>query len=170
MPPNDRRFPLDKFMEGPGEFPIRQESGRDWFDPSKVPSRQSELIHIDSERDLISAEDGWWPMRSHEMHALLHGNRIRNVLVVGAALNICVLQRPFSAQAALTWGFNVAVMGDRTQAYVNPMNPPYVDIVTGHQMVLEYIQKFIVGSCSHEDVFRSARAADAELQSWPTTS
>ncbi len=73
---------------------------------------------------------------------LLAARGIKNVVLCGVHLNMCVLGRPFAIRQQVYLGKNVALLRDLTDTMYNPERPPGVDHFTGTDFVIEHVEKF----------------------------
>jgi len=73
---------------------------------------------------------------------LLTARKIKNVILCGVHLNMCVLGRPFAIRQQVYLGKNVALMRDFTDTMYNPERPPGVDHFTGTDLVIQHVEKF----------------------------
>ncbi len=73
---------------------------------------------------------------------LLAARGIKNVVLCGVHLNMCVLGRPFAIRQQVYLGKNVALLRDFTDTMYNPERPPGVDHFTGTDLVVEHVEKF----------------------------
>lgn len=162
MLPVDKTDPSKPWMTDPA-YPLtpRNNQGCDGHGhPGKNWSKQMELIDIDADFDLISAEPGWWPDRSQEMFNILQGRGIKNILYAGVATNMCVLGRPFGIKAARTWGMDIALIRELTDAMYNPvLDQPYVSHEEGTKLQIGFIEKVWAGSTSMFDLMNQEGAA-----------
>lgn len=72
---------------------------------------------------------------------LLNARGIKNVILCGVHLNMCVLGRPFAIRQQVYLGMNVALMRDMTDSMYNPERPPGVDHFTGHDLMIAHVEK-----------------------------
>ncbi|MCY0869867.1 MAG: isochorismatase, partial [Firmicutes bacterium] len=120
-------------------------------------TRQHPGLEIDLERDALT-DNG------EDMYALLRGENRREVLFAGVHANQCVLDRPFGIRALLSWGFNVTLVRDFTDAMYDPAQPPYVDHEVGTELVIGYIENFLCPTAASADVLAGLTAATAAIQ------
>lgn len=97
---------------------------------------QSKLIEIDTERDFVSD-------RGDEIWNVLESRRIKNVILVGVHLNMCVLGRPFGLRQMVRNGKRVALLRDLTDCMYNPQRWPHVDHFTGNELVVAHVERFV---------------------------
>ena len=109
-------------------------------------SRQTELIEIDDELDVIS-DDG------REVYKFLKYKGIKNLLIVGVHTNMCILHRSFGIKQMVEWGINTVLLRDLTDSMYNPAMPPYVSHDEGTKLVVEYIEKFWCPSALSDEVY-----------------
>lgn len=107
-------------------------------------TRQIAAIGIESGDALT--DDG------QETWNLLSARGIRNVILCGVHLNMCVLGRPFAIRQQVYLGMNVALMRDMTDTMYNPERPPGVDHFTGTDLVVEHVEKFWCPSFTSSDL------------------
>jgi nicotinamidase-related amidase len=83
---------------------------------------------------------------------LLTERKIKNVILCGVHLNMCVLGRPFAIRQQVYLGKNVALMRDFTDTMYNPERPPGVDHFTGTDLVIEHVEKYWCPSFTSSDL------------------
>lgn len=117
---------------------IGRNSGTPWM-------RQTELLVIDQEKDYICAEgDVAW--------AVLQKHKIKNVLLTGVHLNMCVLGRPFGLRQMKRAGKNVALMRDMTDVMYEPNSWPYVSHFSALDLVVEHVEQFVCPSITSDQI------------------
>ena len=104
--------------------------------PALPWERQSPLITIDPDRDFISD-------RGDEVWNVLESRGIRNVILTGVHVNMCVLGRPFGLRQMARNGKHVVLMRDLTDAMYNPQRWPYVSHFAGNDLVVSHIERFV---------------------------
>ena len=114
-------------------------------DPNLPWKRQSDLITIDSARDFLSD-------RGDEVWNILESRGIRNVILTGVHVNMCVLGRPFGLRQMARAGKNVVLMRDMTDAMYNPARWPYVSHFTGNDRVIEHIERFVCPTVTSDQI------------------
>jgi nicotinamidase-related amidase len=107
-------------------------------------TRQTAAIDIATEDALT--DDG------QEVWNLLQQRGIKNVLLCGVHLNMCVLGRPFGIRQMVRLGKNVALLRDLTDTMYNPERPPGVDHFRGTELVVEHVEKYWCPSCTSTDL------------------
>ena len=104
--------------------------------PGSPWQRQSDLITIDAEADFISD-------RGDEVWSILEQRGIKNVILTGVHVNMCVLGRPFGLRQMARNGKNVVLMRDMTDTMYNPARWPYVSHFTGNDLIVSHIERFV---------------------------
>jgi len=134
-------YPIDQSDGGEDDDPTEH---AEWAQKLKSLGRnpgmpwktQSKLIEIDAERDFISDQ-------GDEVWNVLESRRIKNVILVGVHLNMCVLGRPFGLRQMVRNGKRVAVMRDMTDCMYNPRRWPRVDHFTGNDLMVAHVERFV---------------------------
>lgn len=104
--------------------------------PGMPWKKQSDMIEIDAERDYITD-------RGDEVWNILEARGIRNVILTGVHVNMCVLGRPFGLRQLARNGKNVVLMRDMTDAMYNPKRWPFVSHYEGTRRVISHIERYI---------------------------
>lgn len=102
---------------------------------------QSPLITIDAEKDFISDRGG-------EVWNVLESRGIKNVILTGVHVNMCVLGRPFGLRQMAQNGKRVVLMRDLTDAMYNPKAWPYVSHFTGNDLIIDHIERYVCPTIS----------------------
>ncbi len=134
-------YPIDQSDGGEDDDPAEH---AEWAAKLKAMGRnpgmpwktQSKLIEIDADRDFISD-------RGDEVWNVLESRGIKNVVLVGVHLNMCVLGRPFGLRQMVRNGKNAALMRDMTDCMYNPKRWPQVDHFTGNDLVIQHVERFV---------------------------
>ena len=138
--------------EEKGQYPIDQTDGGEDDDPAehaqwaeelkakglnpRAPwTRQIDVLKIHDD-DAISDS-------GVEVWNLLEQRGIRNVILLGVHVNMCVSGRPFGLRQMAKNGKNVVLMRDMTDSMYNPKMRPFVDHYRGTELFIEHIEKFI---------------------------
>jgi nicotinamidase-related amidase len=103
---------------------------------SLVWTRQTDLLNIDQERDLICGDEG------DRLCAHFFARGIKFIIYAGVHTNMCVLHRSFGIKQMLRRGFRTALIRDLTDAMYNPEKSPYVSHDEGTALLVSYIEKF----------------------------
>ena len=98
--------------------------------------KQSDLISIDADRDFISD-------RGDEVWNVLEQRAVKNVILAGVHVNMCVLGRPFGLRQMVRGGKRTVLMRDMTDAMYNPNSWPYVSHFTGNDLVISHIERYV---------------------------
>jgi nicotinamidase-related amidase len=107
-------------------------------------SRQNKLIEM-VDGDALT-DDG------QETFNLLAKREIKNVILCGVHLNMCVLGRPFAIRQMVKLGKNVALIRDLTDTMYNPERPPGVDHFTGTDLVVKHVETYWCPSFTSTDI------------------
>ena len=67
---------------------------------------------------------------------------IKNVILAGVHLDMCVLGRPFGIRRMVRTGKNVALMRDMTDTMYDPSSSPQVDHFTGTDLMLAHVERY----------------------------
>lgn len=143
-------YPIDQSDGGEDDDP--QEHAR-WAAQLKAMGRnpgtpwktQSDLITIDADRDFISD-------KGDEVWNVLESRGIRNVILTGVHLNMCVLGRPFGLRQMVRNGKNVVLMRDMTDVMYNPQRWPYVSHLTAIDLVVDHVERFVCPTVSSDQI------------------
>jgi len=87
-----------------------------------------------------------------ETFNLLAERGIRNVILCGVHLNMCVLGRPFAIRQMVQQGKNVVLVRDMTDTMYNHERRPKVSHFEGTDLVVEHIEKYWCPSFSSSDI------------------
>lgn len=146
--------------EQSGVFPIDQADGGEDDDPRQLAAwreklaamgrnpqlpwqAQSPQITIDDDQDFISDSGS-------EIWNILSERKIRNVVLTGVHVNMCVLGRPFGLRQMSRNGMHVVLMRDMTDSMYNPASWPYVDHHEGTRRVIEHIERYVCPTISSD--------------------
>jgi nicotinamidase-related amidase len=77
---------------------------------------------------------------------------IKNVILMGVHINMCVLGRSFGIRSQVNQGRNVVLVRDLTDSMYNPKMPPYVSHDEGTRLIIEHIEKFWCPSIESSDL------------------
>ncbi len=103
------------------------------------------MITIDDQSDYISD-------RGDEVWNILKDRKIRHVILVGVHTNMCVIGRPFGLRRMVANGFETVLMRDMTDCMYNPKRWPFVDHVTGNQLIISHIEKFVCPTITSDQI------------------
>jgi len=107
-------------------------------------SRENPALEIKPE-DVISDS-------GTEIWNLFEQSGIKNVILVGVHVNMCVVARPFGLRNWVRFGKNAILIRDLTDSMYNPARRPYVDHFTGTDRVIEHIEKYICPAVLSTDI------------------
>jgi sugar lactone lactonase YvrE/predicted glycoside hydrolase/deacetylase ChbG (UPF0249 family)/nicotinamidase-related amidase len=141
-------YPIDQSDGGADDD---SESAKVWSDKLKALGRnpgtpwlaQSSLITIDSEKDFISDRGG-------EVWNILESRGVKNVILTGVHVNMCVLGRPFGLRQMARNGKRVVLMRDMTDSMYNPKAWPYVSHFTGNDLIINHIERYVCPTISSD--------------------
>ncbi|MFT5522549.1 MAG: nicotinamidase-related amidase/type 1 glutamine amidotransferase [Pirellulaceae bacterium] len=145
-----------------GVYPIDQSDGGEDDDPKehavwvaklKQEGRnpgtpwlaQNSLIEIDSGKDFISD-------RGDEVWNILEERGIKNVVLTGVHVNMCVLGRPFGLRQMARTGKRVVLVRDMTDTMYNPQRWPYVSHFTGTDLIISHIERFVCPTITSDQI------------------
>jgi len=77
-----------------------------------------------------------------EIYSFLRERGIRNLLVMGVHVNMCILNRSFAIKKMTSWGIRCILVRDLTDAMYSPQDRPWVSHDQGTQLVIEFIEKY----------------------------
>jgi len=104
------------------------------------------------EADVIS-DDG------QQIYSFLRERGIRNLLVMGVHVNMCVLNRSFAIKKMTNWGIRCVLVRDLTDSMYDPKARPYVSHERGTELVVEHIEKYWCPSMLSTDLMRALEEA-----------
>ncbi|MDO4570857.1 MAG: ThuA domain-containing protein [Planctomycetia bacterium] len=87
----------------------------------------------------IMEEDGL--SENDEIYYLLRQRGIKNVVILGVHVNMCVLGRPFGIRNMVAAGYNIVLMRDMTDSMYNSESAPYVSHIRGTELVVAHIER-----------------------------
>ena len=137
------KLPIDDVTE-PCDDPVVGEKVRRY-------NRQNALLEI-AEPDGVSDS-------GEEIYNFFEQHGIRNVVLMGVHLNMCVLGRPFGIRQMTKLGKNVVLARDLTDAMYDPRQKPYVSHAAGTELMVQHVEKHWCPSILGQDLTRLAGAA-----------
>lgn len=146
----DYNFPLDPPLpinDSDGGSDTGEEPPRKF---QRVWIRQHPAIEIDHSRDVISDS-------GVEIYSFLRDGNRNHVLIMGVHANMCILKRQFGIRQMQAWGFNMALVGDMTDAMYNPAMWPYVSHEEGTRLVVRYIGEYWCPVVNSADLWPEAQ-------------
>ena len=134
-------YPIDQTDGGEDDDPAEHES---WakklkamgLNPKAPWTHQHKGIRIDQEKDAISDS-------GVEIWNLLEFKKIKNVILCGVHVNMCVSGRPFGMRQMAKNGKNVVLVRDLTDAMYNPARWPNVSHQEGTALFVAHAEKYI---------------------------
>jgi len=103
---------------------------------SYYPAWTRETAALPMGRDDVISDDG------PQIYSFLEARGIRNLLVMGVHVNMCVLNRPFAIRQMTNWGIRCVLLRDLTDSMYNPKDRPYVSHDRGTELVVEHIERY----------------------------
>lgn len=122
----DPPLPIDASDEGCEDTPPCK--------PYKAWTRQHAAIPI-AEDDVISDNGS-------EIYNLFHACGIQHLIIMGVAVNMCILGRSFGIRQMTRWGIECVLVRDLTDAMYNPKMPPFVSHDQGTELVVQHIEQY----------------------------
>ena len=99
-----------------------------------------------------------------EIWNLLEARGIKNVMLMGVHMNMCVLGRPFGLRQLVRHGKNVVLVRDLTDTMYNSRSWPYVSHFEGTNRMIEHVEKYVAPTS-----YRPTSPASPRSGSSPTT-
>lgn len=110
----------------------------------EVWSRQIAVLEITNEDGISDS--------GREINNYLISKGIKNVILMGVHINMCVLGRSFGIRGQIAQGRNVVVVRDLTDAMYNPEMSPFVSHEEGTRRVIDHIEKYWCPSIESKDL------------------
>jgi nicotinamidase-related amidase len=127
----------------------------------KAWTREIAALSI-ADNDVIS-DDG------AEIYSLLRERGLRNLLVMGVHVNMCILNRSFAIKKMTNWGIRCILLRDLTDSMYDPKDRPYVSHEQGTELVIQHIEKYWCPSATSLDLLKALAGINAS-SSTPATS
>ncbi len=110
----------------------------------------------------LEIKDGDAITDSAEAYYLMRQRGIRNVVIMGVHLNMCVLGRPFGIRQLVNQDLNVVLMRDLTDTMYNSRRAPYVSHFVGTDLMIKHVEQHWCPTIASSDIlgdkpFRFAR-------------
>ena len=150
IPAEERgKYPIDQSDGGEDDDPIEhkkwaEELASKGRNPKAPWKSQTDLLTI-VDRDYIS--DG-----GEEIWSILERRGVKNVVLMGVHLNMCVLGRPFGLRRMAAAGKNVALMRDMTDTMYNPKMSPFVGHFAGTDLIVEHVEKYVAPTVTSDQI------------------
>jgi nicotinamidase-related amidase len=90
-----------------------------------------------------------------QIYSFLRERGIRNLLVMGVHVNMCVLNRSFAIRKMTNWGIRCVLVRDLTDSMYNPNDRPFVNHDRGTELVVEHIERYWCPSTLSTDVMKA---------------
>ena len=87
-----------------------------------------------------------------EINNYFIAGKIKNVILMGVHLNMCVLGRSFGIRGQIAQGRNVVFARDLTDSMYNPDRPPFVNHEEGTMLLIKHIEKYWCPSIESADL------------------
>jgi lysophospholipase L1-like esterase/nicotinamidase-related amidase len=147
-------YPIDQTDGGEDDDPREHvawanELAARGLDPRQPWTRQTDLLHIDQDRDAISDS-------GVEIWNLLEARGVRHVLLLGVHVNMCVAGRPFGLRQMAKNGKDVALVRDLTDSMYNPRRWPFVSHVQGTALFIRHAETYICPTLTSDQVLGGA--------------
>ena len=115
------------------------------LNPKAPWKRQHPGLSIDAEKDYISD-------RGDEVWSVLQTRGIKNVILVGVHVNMCVLGRPFGLRQLTKNGVHAVLMRDLTDSMYNPQAWPHVSHEQGTALIISHIERHVCPTITSDQV------------------
>jgi lysophospholipase L1-like esterase/nicotinamidase-related amidase len=143
-------YPIDQTDGGEDDDPVEhaawaKELAAKGLNPRAPWTRQIDVLRIDAEKDAISDS-------GVEIWNLLEARGLRNVILMGVHVNMCVAGRPFGLRQLAQNGKHVVLMRDMTDSMYNPARWPNVDHFRGTELFVEHVEKLIAPTITSDQI------------------
>jgi type 1 glutamine amidotransferase/nicotinamidase-related amidase len=147
--------------EEKGVYPIDQTDGGEDDDPAEHKKWADELAAMGrnprapwkSQIDVLTiADDDYISDDGEEIWSILEAKGVKNVVLMGVHLNMCVLGRPFGLRQMAKNGKTVALMRDLTDTMYNPKRSPYVGHFAGTDLMVEHVEKYVAPTITSDQI------------------
>ena len=144
------KYPIDQTDGGVDDDPAEhakwiEEIKAQGANPGAPWTRQMASLTIDGARDAISDS-------GVEVWNMLEARGIKNVILLGVHVNMCVSGRPFGLRQMAKNGKHVVLMRDLTDSMYNPARWPHVDHFTGTALYIEHVEKYICPTITSDQI------------------
>jgi len=122
-----------------GEYPLDQSDGGCDDEPKCATGNpwRAQMAALEIRPEDAISDSGL------EIWNLLEQRGIRNVMVLGVHLNMCVLGRPFGLRNMARYGKNTVLVRDLTDTMYNPRAKPFVSHFRGTELMVEHVEKWV---------------------------
>ncbi len=90
-----------------------------------------------------------------QIYSLLRARGIRNLLVMGVHVNMCILNRSFAIKQMTKWGIRCVLVRDLTDSMYDPKDRPFVSHDAGTELVIEHIERYWCPSTLSADLMKA---------------
>jgi nicotinamidase-related amidase len=97
-----------------------------------------------------------------QIYSFLQERGIRNLLVMGVHVNMCVLNRSFAIKKMTNRGIRCVLLRDLTDSMYNPTDRPYVSHDRGTELVVEHIERYWCPSAASADLMKALAAMNPD--------
>ncbi|MBK9170170.1 MAG: isochorismatase family protein [Bryobacterales bacterium] len=111
-------------------------------------TRQNALLDIEAPDGISDS--------GQEIYNYCEQEGIRNIVLMGVHLNMCVLGRPFGIRQQVRLGRSVVLARDLTDSMYDPRQKPYVSHDRGTALMVEHVERYWCPSIDSEDLTRLA--------------
>lgn len=132
----NKPWPIDQSNEGCNDTPRCQQRSA-W-------TKQIDALEI-TDKDMISDA-------GREIESMFKVRGIKNVILMGVHTNMCIIHRSFGLRNMTSYGHNVVLARDLTDAMYDSRQSPYVNHFAGVGLVIDYIEKYISPSILSTDI------------------
>lgn len=162
-------------------YPIDQSDGGEDDDPSAHVKWAAELksrglnpgAPWTHQADGLRVQDGDYITDSGvEVWNILEARGLRNVILMGVHVNMCVSGRPFGLRQLGKNGRHVVLMRDMTDSMYNPARFPYVNHFRGTALYVEHVEKYLAPTITSDQIlggspFRFRGDPTLDIQAMP---
>ena len=147
--------------EEKGKYPIDQTDGgedddlvehKKWADELAAMGRNPRAPWKSQIGVLTIADKDYISDNGEEIWSILEDRGIKNVVLMGVHLNMCVLGRPFGLRQMAKNGKNVVLMRDMTDTMYNPKRSPYVSHFAGTDLMVEHVEKYVAPTITSDQI------------------
>ena len=144
------KYPIDQTDGGEDDDPAEHEAwakelAAKGLNPKAPWTRQIDVLRIDEDKDAISDS-------GIEIWNLLEARGIKNVILMGVHVNMCVTGRPFGLRQLAKNGRHAVLMRDMTDSMYNPAKWPNVSHFRGTTLFIEHVEKFIAPTITSDQI------------------
>lgn len=127
---------LDPKAEAPLPIEDAEEPCDDEF------GRERKRMYSRQHPDVVIAPEDGISDSGQEIFNYCENNGLRNIIMTGVHINMCVLGRPFGIRQQIRLGRNVVLVRDLTDAMYDPRDKPYVSHARGTELVIEHTERY----------------------------